>query len=229
MIAFLWMMPSLSLGAVKNFGELLCHSKGYHCHKVTRQESWSSLFPSDKTRDLVKRLNRQNVFLTEGMVIAVPDHVERLSLLELSPFPRYRRPFAEPYILLNLKQQAFAAYDATGELVLWGPISSGAHACLEEGQSCDSPRGDFRIIRKEGADCVSKTYPVKLNGQKGGGEMAYCMYFHKGYALHASEDLPGFAASHGCIRLFSEDARFLNEHFVRTSHGKKLGTRVIIQ
>lgn len=196
---------------------------------MSREESWSSLFPSDKARDIVKRVNRQNGFLSEGMILAIPEHLSQLSMLDVAPFPKYRRGFAEKCIVLSLKNQAFAAYDLTGELILWGPISSGASQCLGLAQGCLTPKGSFRINHKEGAGCVSKTYPLRLNGQKGGGEMSYCMYFNKGYALHGSEDLPGYAASHGCIRLFSEDARFLNEHFVSVGDGRKSGTRVLIE
>ncbi len=44
--------------------------------------------------------------------------------------------------------------------------------------------------------------------------MPYCMHFSGGYALHGSPTVPGYNASHGCVRLFTEDAKWLNQHFV---------------
>jgi lipoprotein-anchoring transpeptidase ErfK/SrfK len=49
------------------------------------------------------------------------------------------------------------------------------------------------------------------------------MFFHGGYALHGSNDVPGYNASHGCVRLVTEDAKWLNTQFVN------VGTRVIIK
>ena len=44
--------------------------------------------------------------------------------------------------------------------------------------------------------------------------MPYCMFFHGGYAIHASPVVPGYHASHGCVRVFQEDARWLHEDFI---------------
>ena len=55
--------------------------------------------------------------------------------------------------------------------------------------------------------------------------MPFCMFFYHGYAMHASY-LPGYHASHGCIRLFYEDAEWLNKNFV--DMGRR-GTKVIVQ
>jgi len=32
------------------------------------------------------------------------------------------------------------------------------------------------------------------------------MFFHGGFALHGSPSVPGYNASHGCVRLFDDDA-----------------------
>ena len=55
--------------------------------------------------------------------------------------------------------------------------------------------------------------------------MPFCMHFYRGYAFHGATAVPGYRASHGCIRLFIEDARWLNNEFIDV--GAK-GTRVII-
>ncbi|HRE32879.1 MAG TPA: L,D-transpeptidase, partial [Candidatus Berkiella sp.] len=54
-------------------------------------------------------------------------------------------------------------------------------------------------------------YPVG----KGGAPMPYCMFFHGGYALHGSNSVPSYNASHGCVRMAPEDAQWLNEDFVQ--------------
>jgi len=46
------------------------------------------------------------------------------------------------------------------------------------------------------------------------------MYFHGGFALHGSYEVPGFNASHGCVRLFVPDAEWLNQDF--TAGGQKV-------
>ena len=59
--------------------------------------------------------------------------------------------------------------------------------------------------------------------------MPYCMHFFRGYALHGSEVVPGFRDSHGCVRLFIEDAKWLNEEFIIVPRaGGIIGTRVIV-
>ena len=52
------------------------------------------------------------------------------------------------------------------------------------------------------------------------------MFFYGGYALHASPVVPGYNDSHGCIRLFYEDAKWLNKQFIETGENK---TSVIIR
>ena len=61
--------------------------------------------------------------------------------------------------------------------------------------------------------------------------MPYCMFFHKGFALHGSDDIPGYRASHGCVRMFTRDAKWLNEEFVEISSERNnfLGTKVVVR
>ena len=196
--------------------------------KVSRGDSWSDLFPNLEQRDIVKRVNRTNLFLHPGMIIAIPNNLPRLTLYDVSPFPRYLASNQEKTIYVDQKTLAWGAYDQTGQLVRWGPISPGSNRCLDVLGECLTPNGIFRVKSKKGADCVSNTFPYQLDGEKGGGAMPYCLNFFQGYALHGSLDLPGYPASHGCVRLFIEDARWLNERFVQTSGKGVKGTRIII-
>ena len=61
--------------------------------------------------------------------------------------------------------------------------------------------------------------------------MPYCMYFHKGLALHGSADIPGYRASHGCVRMFTGDAKWLNQEWVVIGNEANhyVGTRVVIR
>lgn len=210
------------------FGETLCHSPDYNCLTVKSGESWETLFPNEQEQDIVRRINRMNINLHAGMIIAVPKNLSRLTIYDVSPFPRYIEPTGEKTIFVSQKQLAWGAYDEQGELIWWGPISSGSGHCNMEG-NCITPSGDFRIIRKQDIDCISTVFPIRANGMSGGAIMPYCMHFLRGYALHGSDILPGYRASHGCVRMLIEDARWLNEEFITLPGGDSKGTRVVVE
>ena len=215
--------------AEKRFGETLCHSSDYTCVTIKSGDSWDSLFTNPEELDLVKRINRMNIALKPGMIIAVPNHLERLSIYDVSPFPRYIEPDGEKTIFVSQKQLAWGAYDEQGELIWWGPISSGSGHCRAADSYCITPSGSFRIIRKQDEYCISTVFPRNADGSIGGASMPYCMHFMRGFALHGSDVVPGYRASHGCIRLFIEDARWLNEEFINLPEGSLKGTRVIVE
>ncbi len=210
------------------YGEQLCHSPDYFCLDIKANDTWESLFPTDKSRDLVMRVNRMNVALRPGMTLAVPNRLDEISIYDVSPFPRYIESPGEKTIFIQQKELAWGAYNADGELVWWGPISSGSGHCQTEG-NCLTPSGSFRVIRKQDIYCISTVFPVRESGESGGAIMPYCMHFWRGYALHGSEEVPGYNASHGCIRMFIEDAKWLNEEFVDLpGAGGAIGTRVVV-
>ncbi len=213
----------------KRFGESFCQSPDYSCIKIKSGESWESLFENPEARDIVKRINRMNIRLRPGMIIAIPKNLDRLTIYDVSPFPRYIQPTGEKTIYVNQKQLAWGAYDANGELIWWGPLSSGSANCSEALGGCKTPSGSFRVIRKQDIDCISTAFPIRLDGNNGGAIMPFCMHFYRGFALHGSEIIPGFRDSHGCVRMFIEDAQWLNEEFVDVpGEGGVKGTRVII-
>jgi len=217
-----------ALWASTRFGETLCHTADYKCLPIKQGDTWESLFPNAETQDLVKRINRMNVSLRTGMTLAVPKHIDRISIYDVSPFPRYIDATHEKMIYVSQQKLAWAAYSEQGELVWWGPISSGMGNCTEEPGHCKTPTGIFRVIRKQDIDCISTAFPIRRNGQNGGAEMPFCMHFFRGYALHGSYSVPGYRESHGCIRMFIEDARWLNEEFIELPGGGMPGTRVIV-
>ncbi|MBA2650566.1 MAG: L,D-transpeptidase [Legionella sp.] len=209
------------------YGESLCHAPDYFCMKTKSGESWSTLFPNPEERDIVRRINRMNIALRPGITIAVPKNLERLSIYDVSPFPRYIEPTGQKTIFVSQQKLAWGAYSQDGELVWWGPVSSGMGRCPGVLGGCETPSGSFRIIRKQDIDCVSTVFPRRAYNS-GGALMPYCMHFLRGYALHGSQELPGYRASHGCVRLFIEDARWLNEEFIELPGIGMKGTRVVL-
>lgn len=192
----------------ERFGAKLCHEEGYQCYKVKKHESWKSLFPDEEQRLAVQKINRTNNSLYKGMVIAIPNSFGE-SYLDFAPFPRQGEVTGNKYIIVNITKLAFGAFGEDGQLQYWGPISSGKSYCRDVRRGCGTPSGEFAIYRKGSAGCASSKYPIG----RGGAPMPYCMFFHKGYALHGSYDVPGYNASHGCVRLFVKDAEWLNKEF----------------
>lgn len=204
----------------------LCANPLITCIHAQRGESWKKLFPDPDLRLMVMKLNRINESLHPGLVIAVPKNLQSATLMDFSPFDKQIPSIGEKLLIYNPKINAWAAYDASGALMQWGPGSSGADWCPDLGRACHTPAGSFRVYGKGGADCESSIFPMPY----GGAPMSYCMYFVGGDAFHASDEVPGYNASHGCVRIFYDDAKWLNLQFVdlpNQSNDHK-GTRVII-
>lgn len=201
------------------YGLLLCSTPGFHCIDVKPGETWFSLWPDPVERDIVMRLNRTNVALKYRHWLVVPDDLKHASYMQLSPLPAHRPATGRPLLYIDLKLFAFGAYDAQGQLLYWGPATGGKPWCDNLKESCQTQLGEYQIYRIQGADCVSSKYPLQTEG---GAPMPYCMHYYRGFAVHGST-LSGFThRSHGCIRLFYEDAAWLNHHFV------KLGIPIIV-
>lgn len=211
------------------YGEGLCTNANaqYECVKLTKSQSWENLFPDEVQRDLVQRINRNYNYLPQGKIIAVPRDMSHLTVLDISPFPHKISGENEKVIIVDQDKLAWAAYDAQGQLVNWGPIASGRDKCPDSARACRTLTGMYRVFSKESASCKSDVFPIG----KGGAPMPYCMYFHKGFALHGSSDMPGYRASHGCVRMFTRDAKWLNETFVESSNAQNndMGTKVIVR
>lgn len=220
-------IPAAFVQAANYFGTALCAYSNYQCIKVSPGQTWENLFPDEQQRDVVQRLNRSYNNLWAGKVIVVPRELANKSLLDFSPFPLRIGAEGEKQVIVDQDKLAWGAYDQDGLLVKWGPISSGRDKCPDSARSCRTMTGIFRFFSKENERCRSNVYPIG----KGGAKMPYCMYFHKGFALHGSPDIPGFRASHGCVRMFTRDAEWLNHNFVELSNDSNhyLGTKVIIR
>ena len=117
----------------------------------------------------------------------------------------------EKTILIDPNTHAWGAYSANGDLIRSGLAVAGADWCPDLGRRCHTGSGSFRIQSLGSASCKSSIYPKP----RGGAPMPYCMFFHGGYALHGSNFVPDYNASHGCVRMSPEDAQWLNEDFVQ--------------
>ena len=130
------------------------------------------------------------------------------------PFETRIAPTGQKVLIFDPKLYAFAAYNPDGKIARWGPAVGGK-------PGLETPEGTYEVYAKGDAKCRSTQYPEGCSGMACSA-MPYCMTFHQGYALHAGH-LPGRHASHGCVRLFYDDAKWLNEEFV------EIGTKVIIK
>lgn len=149
--------------------------------------------------------------------IIIPDRF--YSLNAYSPFP-YHLPeldTLEKIILVSSRLQAIGFYQ-NGNLVRWGPVSMGK-------KSTPTPKGFYHTNWKSKSTVSTENDQWILN-----------WYFNlenfRGVSFHEYE-LPGYPASHSCIRLLAEDAEFLYyfaNQWKLTSEGKieSNGTPVII-
>jgi lipoprotein-anchoring transpeptidase ErfK/SrfK len=131
-------------------------------------------------------------------------------------FPSMREATGNKIVIVDPNNHAWGAYDASGFLVAQGAASTGRDYCPDLGTACKTPSGTFTVYRKQGAECKSTKFPIP----EGGAPMPHCMFFNGGYALHGSDYVPNYNASHGCVRLHPEDAAWLSQNFVT------IGTKV---
>ncbi len=104
--------------------------------------------------------------------------------------------FGAKSISIDLSKQRLYAKE-NGRIVFSGAISSGKRGLA-------TPTGTFRILEKDRFHISSK-YPAP----KGGAKMPYMHRLtNSGIAVHAGY-LPGYPASHGCIRVSNATAKRL--------------------
>ena len=116
------------------------------------------------------------------------------------PLPRY--PKAPAHIEVDLARQVLFYVDDTATVTRILPISSGnGKRFRDEGQwkIANTPRGLYNV-------------GLKINGVKQSslGALYYPSYFLGGLAIHGSNSIPAFPASHGCVRVprFADQALF---------------------
>lgn len=146
---------------------------------------------------LLEKLNRADRAHLDRLPALVLPGAWDLDELQYSPLPRTweaSRAHSKLFVIL-LSGQVFAAYEH-GALVRWGPVSSGFRAD-------PTPSGLFHLNWKS-------------RGRHSTVDPEWYMrwYFNfenrQGRALHAYT-MPGYPASHGCLRLLERDAIWLYE------------------
>lgn len=219
-------------GSRELYGARICHQKYFMCLKVQPGESWESLWPDTRDREIMMRINRRNLKLYAGMTVAVPFSLAMSSPigsnqpilpLDFSPFtPVDFRGKGNKLVVFDPRLLAWAAYEESGQMKRWGPASGGADWCDDIKRVCHTPTGEFKIREKYGPETRSNLFPVGCYG-KTCAPIPYFMKFDRfGTGLHGSPYVPGWNDSHGCVRLFPEDAKWLNENFA------EVGTTIII-
>ncbi|GAA4320112.1 hypothetical protein GCM10023115_46940 [Pontixanthobacter gangjinensis] len=112
-----------------------------------------------------------------------------------SPFPQHINTLGciPKTVLINKRVQAFGLYE-NGNLVKWGPVSTGK-------SSTRTPSGlnygNYKAKRKVSTVDASWILPYYFN----------FMNF-EGVGVHQYA-LPGYPASHGCVRLYMDDAKYI--------------------
>jgi hypothetical protein len=144
---------------------------------------------------VVLKLNRRDLaHVRDRDTLAVP--YPFLEEIDLSPFPA-ALPGVDSLpklVLVSLRVQAFAAYER-GRQVHWGPTSSGRKAK-------PTPPGLFHAHwkAKQRTSTIDDEWLLR-----------WCVNIeNSGISLH-QYDLPGYPASHSCVRLLEEDALWVYE------------------
>ncbi|NNM59499.1 MAG: L,D-transpeptidase [Legionellales bacterium] len=120
-------------------------------------------------------------------------------------FPKQMPAKGVSVFIFDPHRTTWAVYDENGNLIKTGHGSGGRNYCSDIHRRCHTPVGTFHVYAQEGRGCKSKIFPVG----KGGAPMPYCNYFDGGFAVHGSYEVRSYNASHGCIRVYPTDAKWL--------------------
>jgi len=146
--------------------------------------------------EMLNRRDREHLVRVEPPVpgLVVPEEWSD-DPLTYSPFPA-SWPAAESYakaIVVHQPMQAFGAYES-GRLVRWGPVSTGR-------KETPTPEGSFNL-----------TWRARSRRSTDNQDWLLEWYFNfvneRGVSFHLF-DLPGYPASHACVRLLLRDAQWL--------------------
>ncbi|WP_304344708.1 L,D-transpeptidase [Chryseobacterium koreense] len=165
----------------------------------------------------INRLDSKNKWRAD--TLAVPDKMDK-TLMSYTPFPIQVEKLKEvkKIVIFSYPIQAYSLYE-NGKLIKWGPTSMGK-------KSAQTHRGlMFANWKKELAISTVDSdwklpYNVNVHNTLGIGWHQY--------------DLPGFPASHSCLRLLMDDAKYLYnwvDTWIVNKDGRTLkanGTPVIV-
>ncbi len=187
-------------------------------------ETWEELFPDAAARELVQKLNRLNIKLKKSMLIAVPKDKNK-TLADFSPFPKWIAAPEKELIIFDPALLALAAYSPQGKLLRWMPAIGGMDRCIDTWRRCRTIVGELKVTIKGDEKTRSHKYPLGCPRKEPCAPMPWFVGFYKRlFGFHASEKMVGKHDSHGCVRLFLNDARWLHQNFA-----EERKTKVIIK
>ncbi|HKP67916.1 MAG TPA: L,D-transpeptidase family protein, partial [Pyrinomonadaceae bacterium] len=133
--------------------------------------------------------------------------------LRLAKTPEAKNPTGPSHVEIDLTRQVLFFVDDAGIVTKILPVSTGNEKKFrDEGQwkTAHTPRGTFAI-------------GLKINGVKKSslGLLYNPSYFLGGLAIHGSNSIPPYAASHGCVRI----PRFADPGFFKMT---KIGMNVYL-
>jgi len=164
----------------------------------------------------LNRIDRRHIHVGDLLVIPRAN----ADLMSAAPFPiqlEVARNIPK-LVLVSRRVQAFGAYES-GMLVRWGPTSTGK-------KSTPTPAGLYH------ANWKARKTRSSVNASW---ILPWCFNLDNraGVAFHQF-DLPGYPASHGCVRLIEEDAKWIYDWAEQWTLSKidqsilALGTPVVI-
>lgn len=156
---------------------------------------------------------------TTSAYAAKKHHRPKLPANYADRLPQHIDTGGEKVILVDPRVHAWGAYDANGYLIRAGVATAGANYCPDIRRACRTKAGTFRIQSLGARGCKSSIYPRP----RGGAPMPYCMFFNKNQGLHGSYQVVDGNASHGCVRLKVDDAKWIRFDFAT------IGTKVIVR
>jgi L,D-transpeptidase catalytic domain len=150
---------------------------------------------TEEERDIILAINRiSSSVIKKGKVLVMPDTLTP-QMLAYSPFPAALTGFDSipKLILISRRIQAYAIYE-NGLNTRWGPVSSGK-------KSTPTPVGLFHTNFKA---------KVKISSENSDWIMPWYFNFYarRGVAMH-QYFLPGYPASHACVRMQEKDAKWI--------------------
>ncbi|RRJ89083.1 murein L,D-transpeptidase [Paenimyroides tangerinum] len=170
----------------------------YDYWPLKKSDSLSKKFFKTYSKDeiyTIAALNRVDVANLKGRDTIIVPKVIKEDFLDYSPFPYQMEILTDvpKFIVFSYPIQAFAVYE-NGNLIKWGPTNMGKKAT-------QTPRGLFftnwrgRKVKSTSNSEWILNWNFNISNHGGVG-------FHQ-YAL------PGYPASHSCLRLLDADAQFL--------------------
>lgn len=154
----------------------------------------ANLKPGDTLTALMV-LNRADGWKLKHMdTLVFPDTIGK-DIAMYSPFPKTVTELQSitKIVLVSHYAQVFAVYE-NGERIKWGPVSLGS-------KFKPTPTGLFAVNwkSKKTRSTINSSWVVEW----------YCnIDNHEGIGMHQYE-LPGYPASHGCVRMYRDDANWL--------------------